>query len=156
MLFEYDDTKSGNEYGIQIYSDNLKKILKIIITALKYHEMPFVSHHGTIFNLCDIYNLKINILPNNGLICIVFNTKYWHSEFSKNGTANNFESLIPVQQKEIIKTIIKDIVEVNSTWNDNNDCHTFSVRINVKTKYKENKSRKLMEKYVNILNSFEN
>lgn len=138
--------KSGQEYGdIQAHGD-----VRNVLTALLTHftavtdKMHTDSHHGTTIRLIDYeFNVKYGQFGPNGkkkLGLIFDGSGHWYNRVNQYGRTEREERGMPVETKDGLLNILKDLLPSNSVvdvWNHNNTCCSFSVVLNVDVDYVE-------------------
>lgn len=159
--FYNDESKTGNDYGIQIQNSNLLKVFRMFKGYSLYNEFKFTSHHGTVFNPTQIYNLSITLAPHNGKLLFIFETKNWVSEINEYGTNNNFQSKMSVKQKIAFNKILQRAgFKIEKRWNHLKNYHTVSILTTTPVNYVVNKtpnaSNKEIQEMVDKLNDFDN
>lgn len=163
MNFEMGKGKVGHEYGIQVYHNNLKIILRIIKTTATYWGLKFSSHHGEQFNLNRFHNYNLSIVPSRcgengeGKLLLIFRTKYWTTTFYEHGNGENRKIGIPVEQKKVFIGLVKKAgFEVIDAWNNDNESDSVSVLTDTNINYDRNALPIEVEEMVLKFNEFDN
>jgi hypothetical protein len=152
-IFDEDGvTGKGDKYGIQIYSNDLKKVLKILLNTCIYHNIPMISHLGNTFNFINDNNLLI-----------IYDKKFWDTEITEFGKLENYESFFNRKEKlkliEITTEICNELgIKIIDMWNHDNKCCHMSIETNLQIKYDANKnaSNEEIKEFCKLLNSFSN
>lgn len=156
-IFRYNNTIVGKEYGIQVHSDELVKVFRIIFKAIKYHKMPMTSHHGNVFNLAKLYNLRFKISDRQNKLLVIFERKHWTTDLDEHFNADNHESYLTLEQKNRLKGMLECAgAKVIESWNDTSYGNSVSIVVDLEfPEFKEICKDEEIEEYVNVLNSFD-
>lgn len=129
--FDLNEKGSGDNYGIKIDLYDVKDVIDLLYHAVKNKGLPMSSHHGEIFNLFRLYDLKLTLSNYNKKLLFIFERKGWRTIFhnGKNYCSHSDkEATFTRNEKMAIKKMFKEKgIEIFSSWNDKNEGSSISI-----------------------------
>lgn len=162
--FDANEKGCGKDYGIKVGLYNVKDIISILYVCSKYKGVPMSSHHGEVFNLFKLSDLKLTLSNYGNNLLFLFERNSWRTTFHHKKEScwhTQKESTFTADEKKAIKKMFKEIgIKIETSWNDISESSMISIAVKGKfTFHKRNlitdkEYRKKKKEFIDMCNDF--